>query len=194
MAQTLRYGDQLFAGVPDNVSRLIQPENIRDYMASQFSGHGFIASEVSTALTMSDGVPLSINPLLADVLQVTDLWAVDGNNLLHPDYAGWATVPAGYKKSVQMEAVLSLFHATGGSPDYEIQFQVAGAPIGRPVLLTFDGSQPQTVSIVETLDLAISDLALVGLRITPVLTSDDLDLTSFQMTLTDHLLSTDPTP
>jgi hypothetical protein len=86
MATTLRYLDEILANLPDNTSKLISPENIRDGFASVKVGLGYMYSTTAVTVPIDPDVWVALNPLLVDVTVADELWTFDTNNYATSDY------------------------------------------------------------------------------------------------------------
>jgi hypothetical protein len=135
----------------------------------------------------------AINPLLQDVTVSGELWGFDANHFAVSNYAAMpATVPTGYKKVLQMTALLLLDKSGGGTDSYDFAFTLNGTPIGIPEPYVFKG-EPDLVTLVVNV---LADVSLTsdtyGTAVSGSGTSDDFDLLSFSMQLRDTWLLTDP--
>ena len=195
MAQTLLYLDEALAAIPDNVSQLIQPVNIRDFIVSQAQGKGFLENTDNVALPIVDGVWLQINPLLVTPTTANILWAFDGNNLAFAQYDQLTDtiVPQPYFKLGSVVSVLELTKSQGGSDNYLVSFTLNGATFGQPESVEFAAAGTQTLTLLHSFQADISiETDVYGVQIQGVGTNDDLVLGYFTMQVRDSVLIQDP--
>jgi hypothetical protein len=193
---TLRYVTELLAEFPDNVSSLIVPVNVRDFIISYVKGIGFIEDTTSFNIPITDGVPTAVNPLLTAPISTTELWGVDGNSFLHSNYSVLGdTVPAGYTKLANFVSVLALTKSGGGADNYFVSFTKNGVQIGLDEDLQYTASGSQVITVLLSQLVAVDvESDVYGIEITGNGTTDDLTCTYFSMQVSDNVLLSDPTP
>jgi len=193
MSQTLQYLDGLLLAAADNISQLITAEVLRDYMVSAAQGAGFVADTTQITVPINPDIPVSVNPLLLGAESVGAGWDTDGNNYLFPNYTiGDTVVPAGYSKVVSFVAVLSMAKQQAGVDEYDLYFTQDGVEVGVRETISFDGSEPQVVTVIANRIVDISTNPLFGVSILGVATGDDLTLYSFEMQVGDRMLWVGP--
>ena len=191
MAQTLRYYDELIAGLPDNSAGLIAAVNIRDMLVSTIGGRGLIENTDNFTIPITSAVWTSINPLLPVPAHTETFWNFDGNNLAFSNYTASVDtiVPAGYTKFVQFMAVVELTKNSGGADVYEVQFSKNAVGIGEPESVEFTEAGVNTVTLLHPLLADVSvPTDVYGVQIQGVGTSDDLECGYFSMQISDSLL------
>lgn len=192
---TLRYGDELLSLYPDNGIGLISAETGRDMVVSQRSG-GAQALQTGTdfTVTITNGVPVSINPLLPDPSVSGTLWAGDGNHRLYPNYAAAIpslTIPAGYAKLVQCFVSLNCDKQGSQEDDYIFQLDNDGTPFGEGVTIALD-TEATTITLLVNASVVLSDSPLIGMTVTGDGTGDDIVIHAFEMFIIDFQLWTAP--
>ena len=197
MAQTLKYVGELLSQFPDNVSGLIQPEDVRDFVVSVIDGTGTLVDETEINIPILDGVWTSINPLLLSPESTENsLWIFDANNFAVNNYTALPTtvIPSGYSKLLRVVAVLDLFKAGGGSANYQMQVTKNGVGIGLAETVQFGASGGQTVTLLDSsiTDVSVSDV--YGIQVQGVGSTDDLTLIYFTQQMSDSILLAAPTP
>jgi hypothetical protein len=193
----LLYLDDVLDGYPDNTAGLITPVNSRNHVVSTIRGVGFIDSPTTITLPVENGVGVIINPLLLDaVFTQATLWTFDGNNLAVSNYGALTnvTVPAGYTKLAQFVAVLALEKTGGGSDAYQFQFTRNGVGVGLAEDVPWSSAGVQVVTTLYTSLYDISTQDTIGVQVIGVGTGTDLLLHNFEMSVSDSVLLTDPTP
>jgi hypothetical protein len=193
----LLYLDEVLAGYPDNTAGLITPLNVRNHVVSTIRGVGFLDSPTTINLPVENGVGVIINPLLLDAASTQGtLWTFDGNNLAISNYGSLidVTVPAGYTKLVQFVVVLSLEKTGGGSDSYQFQFTRNGVGVGLAEDVPWGSSGTQVVTSLYTSLLDLSSADTIGVQVIGVGTTTDLLLHNFELSVSDSVLLTDPTP
>jgi hypothetical protein len=191
---TLRYVGELLDEFPDNVSSLIVPVNVRDFIISYVKGIGFIENTTEFNIPIVDGVPTAVNPLLPAPVVVDELWTFDGNNNAHPNYAQLGdTVPPLYTKLANMVCVMALTKSGGGADNYFASFTKNGAQIGldEDLQYTAAGSQVITLVLSQLVDVNLES-DVYGVEITGNGTTDDLSCTYFSMQVSDNVLLAGP--
>ena len=197
MAQTLKYVGELLSQFPDNVSGLIQPEDVRDFVVSVIDGTGTLVDETEINIPILDGVWTSINPLLLSPESTANsLWVFDANNFAVNNYTALPTtvIPSGYSKLLRVVAVLDLFKAGGGADNYQMQVTKNGVGIGLAETVQFEASGGQTVTLLDSsiTDVSVSDV--YGIQVQGVGSTDDLTLIYFTQQMSDSILLAAPLP
>jgi len=189
---TLMYLDQVLSGLPDNVSKLIEPVAIRNHVVSSKDGLGFMYTETQIAIPIVADEWVAINPLLVDTVVAAELWAFDSNNLALSNYAVLpATVPAGYSKVLQATTLMVLNKIGGGTDEYQFQYTRNGVGFGTIEPHYFAGTPSLVTLQSDTLaDVSVADT--YGVQVKGVGTGDSFDLLSFSFQLRDSWLLTDP--
>ena len=188
MATTLRYGEELVAGFPDNAQGLITAEAMRDTIVSQRSGGAQITDDTGFTAPITAGVPTQINPILPSPTISSGLWAADGNNRLFPNYAAvmsGLTIPAGYSKFAQVFFNMAVLKQGSGEDAYLFQLDNNGTPIGAGVTYTLSVTAT-VVSFLTSSAVTLDGGALLGLTVTGVGTGDDIDFTAFEQVVVDY--------
>ena len=196
MAQTLRYGDENLASFPDNVSQLITPVNVRDLIVSSRSGGVNIIDSATFTITITDGVPVLVNPLLPAPEVGGVLWVADANNRAIPNYAAAIPdliIPTDYSKFVQIFWTLGVNKIGAGEDSYLFQAEVDGTPVGGGLTITLSTS-PQTISFLANITVKIDTASAIGLAVTGVGTDDDIEVSPFEQMLIDFQIWKAPTP
>ena len=179
---TLRYGEELIASFVDNTQGLITAENMRDTVASQRSGGGQVQNATTFTVPITDGVPVSINPLLPNPVIGNGFWKADGNNRQYPDYAGvipGLVIPTNYTKFVQIFWSIAAEKAGSGEDSYTFQADNDGTPIGTGVTISI-GVEPTVLSFMVASTATLDGGALLGLTVTGNATVDDINITKFE--------------
>lgn len=191
---TLRYLDEVLAGYPDNTQGLIAPVNTRDHVISCTTAVGLLVDSTQITIPITDGVPTIINPLLVAPVHSTQLWTFDGANLATPNYSAvpGLTVPPGYSKLVTFVIVLSLTKAAGGVDSYSISLTKDGGLIGLDEFIEFPAAGAQVVTVIATDIADVSATPAYGVAITGQGTSDDLELHTLELRVTDDILLSAP--
>ena len=193
----LLYLDEVLAGYPDNTAGLITPLNARNHVVSTIRGVGFLDSPTTITLPILNGSGTIINQLLLDAVATqATLWTFDGNNFAISNYAAIqdVTVPAGYTKLMHAVAVLSLEKLAGGADQYQFQFTRNGVGVGLAEDVVWTASGAQVVTTLYTTLYDISTQDTIGVQVIGVGTTDSLELHNFEMSMSDSVLLTDPTP
>ena len=194
MVTTLRYLDELLAGFPDNTQGLITAEKERDFVISIAEGVGYLADVTDVVIPVTDGVPVSINPLLLGPATTDQLWAFDGNNLATPNYSAvpGLTVPPGHSKLVGLLGIMSWEKVSAGDDSYSAQFTRNGIGIGLNEFFNFPAAGAQVVTLIGALvgDISVADT--YGVQLTGQGTDDDLTLHSFEMRVNSSILLAAP--
>ncbi len=184
---TFRYGEENLAAAPDNTSGLIDAVHLRDLIVSNRSGGVQILETTPFTVPITNGVPVSINPLLPAPTVAGVLWSADANNRAFPNYAAAipsATIPVGYVKFTQILFSFNGEKAGAGTDDYLFRVDLDGVPQGTGVTVSYD-SNPAFTTIVLNRTVDIGVQPLVGLTVTGVGTGDDIDINAFEMMVFD---------
>jgi len=194
MVTTLRYLDELLAGFPDNTQGLITAEKERDFVISIAEGIGYLADQTDVVIPVTDGVPVSVNPLLLGPATTDQLWRFDGNNLATPNYNAvpGLTVPPGHSKLVGLLGILSLEKLSGGDDSYSAQFTQNGVGIGLNEFFNFPAAGGQVVTLITAIVGDISGTDTYGIQITGQGTGDNLTLHSFEQRIQSSILLAAP--
>jgi hypothetical protein len=189
----LLYLDQAMDGIPDNISQLVNPIDIRNAITSSKDGMGFLTTVTEVNIPVSSGSFTAINPLLQDVTVSGELWTFDANNFAVTNYSAIpATVPPGYTKVLQIIALMLLHKVGGGTDEYEFQFTKNGSAIGLPEPYVFKSTPDLVTLVVDVLAEVANVTDLYGVAVAGSGTSDDFDLLGCWMQLRDNWLLTDP--
>ncbi len=195
MAQTLLYGSEVLAGFPDNTAGLITPEDVRAFTVSSLVGQGFLETTTQITVPIISGTPVAVNPLLTGITTAGDLWLVDGNNNLTPDYATKLTdtiIPAGYNKLCRFVSIMSLQKVGGGTDTYEFTFTEDAVPVGTQQTVIYAGTNSLVVTSMVTRSVDISVAPVFGITIEGVGTGEDMNVLSFEMSVSDAMLNAPP--
>jgi hypothetical protein len=193
----LQYLDEVLAGYPDNTAGLINPINSRNHVVSTIRGVGFLDSPTTITLPVENGVGVIINPLLLDaVFTDATLWTFDGNNFAISNYGSLTdvTVSPGYTKLAQFVVVLSLEKTGGGADSYQFQFTRNGVGVGLAEDVPWSAAGTQVVTTLYTSLYDVSTQDTIGVQVIGVGTTTDLLLHNFELSVSDSVLLTDPTP
>jgi len=191
MAQTLRYGTELIAALPDNVTGIISAETMRDWLVSTIEGKGLLEATDNVTIPIVAGTWVAVNPLLINAVHTETYWGVDGNNFMFPNHSASlsTTVPAGYTKFGQLMSILELTKAGGGADEYEVQFTLNGVGIGEPESVEFPEAGTDTTTLLHPLLIDVSVPSdTYGVQIMGVGTGDDLELGYFTQQVADSIL------
>jgi len=191
MAQTLRYGTELIAALPDNVTGIISAETMRDWLVSTIEGKGLLEATDNVTIPIVADTWVAVNPLLINAVHTETYWAVDGNNFMFPNHSAAlsTTVPAGYTKFGQLMSILELTKGGGGADEYEVQFTLNGVGIGEPESVEFAEAGTDTTTLLHPLLIDVSiPTDLYGVQIMGVGTGDDLTLGYFTQQVADSIL------
>ncbi len=194
MAQLL-YGTEVLGGFPDNVNKLIQPLDLRNFVVSAKDGVGSYEMGLTPVdVPIDPDLWININSLLTGVTQYPGLWRLDANNYAISNYDSLpnTTVPPGYKKRVEFRANLLVDKVGGGTDEYQFQFSRNGSPLGQPMLHYFTGS-PESLTLFHSEIVDISDLSAVyGLQVKGIATGDDFSVVSMNFSVRDSWLMEEP--
>ncbi len=191
MAQTLRYGTELIAALPDNVTGIISAETMRDWLVSTIEGKGLLEATDNVTIPIVADTWVAVNPLLINAVHTETYWAVDGNNFMFPNHSAalTTTVPAGYTKFGQLMSILELTKGGGGADEYEVQFTLNGVGIGEPESVEFAEAGTDTTTLLHPLLIDVSVPSdTYGVQIMGVGTGDDLELGYFTQQVADSIL------
>ena len=191
MAQTLRYGTELIAALPDNVTGIISAETMRDWLVSTIEGKGLLEATDNVTIPIVADTWVAVNPLLINAVHTETYWGVDGNNFMFPNHSASlsTTVPAGYTKFGQLMSILELTKGGGGADEYEVQFTLNGVGIGEPESVEFAEAGTDTTTLLHPLLIDVSVPSdLYGVQIMGVGTGDDLTLGYFTQQVADSIL------
>ena len=169
---------------------------MRDMIVSSRSGGVNITEEATFSITITDGVPVLVNPLLPSPEVGGVLWVADANNRAIPNYAAAIPdliIPTDYSKFVQIFWTLGVNKIGPGEDSYLFQAEVDGIPVGAGLTITLS-TAPQTISFLANLTVKIDTTSAIGLAVTGIGTGDDLEVSAFEQMLIDFQIWTAPTP
>lgn len=196
MADTLKYIDEALAGVPDNTSGLVTPQDVRELALSGIAdGASLYEYDPFTIPFVGLGVPVDIPLLLPSLVSLVSIgWLVDVNGHLVPDWPASIIVPVGHTRALTLSSIIVATKQGGGTGDYAFRFTKDGTPLAGP------GEVITLTTVAESmihaqLDLnVISDAAVYSITAEGIDSTDDLDITEFQLRVEGGALLTDPTP
>jgi hypothetical protein len=189
--ETLKTAAELLRDFPDNQAGLIEPVHVRSVIVSVSAAVGFVEDDplsVPYTIPMTDGVPVDFMSTLVGPLFAGNYWKLDANNALIPSYTDFGiTVPAGTQRLNTGSVILALEKVGGGTGSYQFQGteggQLTGEPFVReisavPSVIVFSGSRLYDVSLGNP----------ISFNITPIGTSDDLQINDVRVTLEAAML------
>lgn len=188
MAETMRYISECLAGFPDNVSELIRPENMRDYVVSAHDGGGSLISEDTASIPITSGVPVLINPLVAGPHAFGVFWTFDGNSLAVSNYAAAlpsTIIPSPFYKAATIRCDMELNKTAGGTDSYDFHLVKNGVAFGLPTVVRYDTSEAKHVHLEWFLNADISAPDTYGVQVTGLGTGDDLTMSYFSFLVQD---------
>ena len=194
MATTLRYGEELVAGFPDNAQGLITAEAMRDTIVSQRSGGGLVFDHNAFDVPVVLGTPVNINPLLPSPTVGQGLWGTDANNRQFPNYAAaipGLTIPVGYQKLVQVFFSIAAAKIGQGEEQYRFQLDNNGTPLGQGVVHTLY-PEPSVISMLFNEVARLDAGSLLGLTVTGVTSGDDIAISAFEQFVIDFQMWSAP--
>lgn len=171
------------AGLPDNLSGLIEAVDSRNAVLSAAPG---IASQVSTAVFIVPIVadtPVSINASMGTHDFLANFFIEDGNNSLVSEYPAGVTIAPDLIRLAGIVSVLDVRKAGGGTSVYSFQPYVGGIPLDTPQVITLDATE---VNLILSFELGFRPFAAepMEIRATGVGHSDDIDVVDFRMRVT----------
>ena len=197
MPDTLKGFVQLMDGLPDNNSKLINPQNAREAILSSQTDRGAAFADAAAgpwtvtipAQDVWVDIPLAVGVAMTQSPAVL-FWRMDGNGQLFYDYtADWPTtiVPGGYTRSVAMTAVIGL---DPNNNTYEFSFTIAGVtqePV--EVVETASTTDAVTVTLIAGQGIDVSVAPVVSVQVRNIENADDLSLLSFAYRVTGGVLA-----
>ncbi len=188
MAENMLYGDQVLALFPNNTQGLIQAEHMRSMWVSQKAGGMLVKETTQFTIPITDGVPVSINPLLPAPVTSGVLWVADGNNRGKPNYAAAipsVIIPAGYSKFAAVSVVIAVEKVGAGDDLYLFQVDKDGVPVGIGVQMSLS-VEPTVITLLASELVDITDPnSVFGVTVTGIGTGDDIDVSNFSMDIQD---------
>lgn len=189
--ETLREAAGLLGLFPDNVSGEIDAVDSRDFIVSSVVAVGFIEEDPLTVpytIPMTDGVPVDFLSTLTTPLFAGNFWKLDGNNAFIPSYTDFGvTVPPGLQRLVSGDVIMQLQKVGGGTGVYEFQGTEGGVFTGEPVQRTISAvAEVFVFSGTRLYDVSVA--GPISLSITPVGTSDDLQVNQTRVSLQGVML------
>jgi hypothetical protein len=190
MADTLVTFQQAMNLLPDNASRLIEPDDVRSAFLSLLPDRGAaFAVGTFTVPIVTQGtwvdIPIGIGGGATMVQGDALFWRKDSNGHLVYDYqADWpaATVPPGYVREVFLVGVVQI---DPGNIVWEFAFTIGGV-IQAPTVLVDSASTTDSISvpIISGDPVDVSAAPPVSLSVRNLTNTDDLPLTlvSFRAT------------
>lgn len=188
--ETLLTASELLDGFPDNASGLISAVDSRNFVVSATPAVGFVEDDpvsVPYVMPMTDGVPVDFMQAMPAQLFAGNFWKLVNQQLV-PSYVDFGvTVPPGTQRLNDGSVLLNVQKLGGGSATYQFQGteggQFTGEPIERtianvPTFLAFQGVRLYDVSLAQP----------VSFQVTPVGTSDDLQVNDVRISMTGVML------